>query len=90
MNHGKEELSDQVGGDLSEGEMEGARGDRSGVVVIVGGGGGRVMVVGVGCWSRGIGGSLVNWLVLIVLVHEDLRRVTGRVRLGDSDLVPTA
>ena len=23
MNHGKEELSDQVGGDLSEGEMEG-------------------------------------------------------------------
>lgn len=25
MNHGKEESSDQVGGDLSEGEMEGAR-----------------------------------------------------------------
>ena len=26
----------------------------------------------VGCWSRGIEGSLVIWLVLIVLVHEDL------------------
>ena len=47
-------------------------------------------VGGVGCWSRGIEGSLVNWLVLIVLVHEDLRRVIGRVRLGGGDLVPTA
>ena len=29
-------------------------------------------------------------MVLIVLVHEDLRRVIGRVRLGVPDLVPTA
>ena len=28
--------SDQVGGDLSEGEMEGGYGDRSGIVVTVG------------------------------------------------------
>ena len=35
MNHGKEEPSDQVGGDLSEGEIGGGWGDRSGIVVTV-------------------------------------------------------
>ena len=36
MNHGRKDSSDQVGGDLSEGEMEGGYGDRSGIVVTVG------------------------------------------------------
>ena len=38
MNHGKEELSDQVGGDLSEGEMEGARVTAVGLLLLCGGG----------------------------------------------------
>lgn len=39
MNHGKEEPSDQVGGDLSEGGMEGARVTAVGLLLLCGGGG---------------------------------------------------
>ena len=39
MNQGKEELSDQVGGDLSEGEMEGARVTAVGLLLPCGGDG---------------------------------------------------